>query len=136
MITQDKMRKIEEDAMNDYISEYISPRKYSNEVLRGDINNWYDVDRYHTYSGSCTVPGDLIKRWIVDHFNQTVDEFLKTSGECTYLNELAKSADLDNDASYYDFVYDKCYDIEEYFWLSDVYEELCNEFFEEHGEVD
>ena len=135
MLTDNEIRNIEYDAKNDYISS-IRDKRYNDEYINGDIQIWTDADKYYAVPGSCVIPGDTIKEWIIDRFDSLIDEFLYHSGRSKSLDALAKDSDLINEAFYYDFVYDTYDDIEQYFWSSDVYQELCNEYFEEHGEVD
>lgn len=135
MLTDNEIRNIEYDAKNDYISS-IRDKRYNDEYINGDIQVWTDADKYYTVPGSCVIPGDTIKEWIIDRFDSLIDEFLYHSGRSKSLDALAEDYDLINEAFYYDFVYDKYDDIEQYFWSSDVYQELCNEYFEEHGEED
>ena len=59
---------------------------------------------------------------------------MRLSGGAEYISDLAEESDLIDAETFYDFVYDKCDDIEEYFWSSDVFENLKDNYFEEHGE--
>lgn len=133
MLTSDQLWEIENKAIADYL-ESIQSKRYKGELLTGDIQRWYDADRYNTVPGNCYVDGEVIRDWIIDHFESIVSEFLYKSGKCKSLDEIAEESDLIDEATYYDYVFDKCEDIEDYFWSSDVFEELCNEYFEENGE--
>ena len=134
MLTEDEMWTIENKAVQDYLDS-VQNNKYKNEVIHGDIQKWTDADDYYTLPGSCTVPGTTIKEWLIDNFESTIDEFLYKSSKCKSFDEIAEDEDLADEDSYYNFIFDKCDDIEEYFWSSDVFEELCNEYFEENGEA-
>lgn len=133
MLTEKELRNIEYNAINDYISS-IQDNRYPNERVKGYIQKWTDADRYYTVPGSCVVPGETIKEWITDKFDSLIDEFLFHSSRSKSLDELAEDADLENEDTYYNFVFDKCDDIEQSFWSSDIFEELCNNYFEEYGE--
>ena len=133
MLTEKELRDIEYNAINDYISS-IQDNRYSNERITGDIQKWTDADKYSTVPGSCVVPGETIKEWITDNFDSLVDEFLFHSSGSKSFDELAEDADLENEDTYYNFVFDMCDDIEQSFWSSDIFEELCNNYFEEYGE--
>ena len=134
MLTKDEMWTVENKAVQDYLDS-IQDNRYKNEVIYGDIQKWTDADAYYTLPGSCTVPGTIIKEWLIDNFESTIDEFLYKSGKCKSFDEIAEDSDLADEDSYYNFIFDKCDDIEEYFWSSNVFEELCNKYFEENGEA-
>lgn len=133
MLTENQLYAVEAQAIDDYM-EVILSNRYSNEVVNGDIQKWRDADDYYTVPGSCTISGDTIKDWLIDRFDSLIEEFLYKSNKSQALSELAEDSDLADEESYYDFVYDKCEDIEQYFWSSDLFEDLCNEYFEEYGE--
>lgn len=133
MLTEKELRNIEYNAINDYISS-IQDNRYPDERVKGYIQKWTDADRYYSVPGSCVVPGETIKEWITDKFDSLIDEFLFHSSRSKSLDELAEDADLENENTYYNFVFDKCDDIEQSFWSSDIFEELCNNYFEEYGE--
>lgn len=133
MLTEKELRDIEYNAINDYISS-IQDNRYPDERVKGYIQKWTDADRYYSVPGSCVVPGETIKEWITDKFDSLIDEFLFHSSRSKSLDELAEDADLEDKDTYYNFVFDKCDDIEQSFWSSDIFEELCNNYFEEYGE--
>ena len=134
MIDSDKLEKIEYQAINDYLDTVVANRKYPSETIHGDVQKWDDADDYYTVSGTCRISGDTIKDWIIDRFNSTIDEFLKMSNNAQSIDELASDTDLYDEDSYYDFVYDICDSVEDYFWESDIYQELCNQYFEDHAD--
>lgn len=133
MLTEKELRDIEYNAINDYTSS-IQDNNYLDKHITGDIQKWTDADRYCTLPGSCVVPGETIKEWISDNFDSLVDEFLFHYSESKSFDELAEDADLENKDTYYNFVFDMCDEIEQYFWSSNIFEELCNNYFEEYGE--
>lgn len=134
MISGKEMLNIEANAIDDYINTKIANSQYKNEVIDGDLQVWTDADKYYEVPGICTVDSETIKEWLVDSFDSVISEFLRLSGGAEYISDLAEDSDLIDAETFYDFVYDTCDDIEEYFWSSDVFENLKDNYFEEHGE--
>lgn len=136
MLDSVDIERIEYQAIYDYINNVIQERNYGNEVIRGEVQKWTDADDYYTVPGSCSIPGSTIQGWIIDRFESVIDEFLEKSNNAQSIEDLAGDIDLYDEKSYYDFVYDICDSVEDYFWESDVYQELCNRYFENHADED
>ena len=135
MLTPKEIKQLEYTLVDDYLDE-IQTKKYPSEVIHGDIQVWTDADEYQTYPGSCTASGDTIKGWLIDNFDSLIDEFLRKSGNKQSLSELASKEVLQDRSTYMEFVWDTLDAIEQYFWSSDRFSELCDEYFQNNGERD
>lgn len=136
MLTQEQIDDIEYKAVEDYMYEIRNRPNtyYSDEELRGDIQHWTDADDYYTVPGECIVDKETIREWILDYFETIIEEFShKHKKGSRYLSELATASDIVDEETFYDFIYEKCGEAEDYFEESDIYEELCNDYFSEYG---
>lgn len=135
MLTKDGMAKVEDEACEYYINKYIKPRTITDEVLRGDVPKWVDVDRYYMVPGKCEISGKKIKERLIDQIWDvfTVD-YPKSQG-VSQVSDLARDEELQDHDSYFDFCIDILFEADDY-WFGEIYPEWCDAYFEENAEIE
>lgn len=131
MLTSDELWDIQNKAIEDYLAS-IKDDRYSDETLYGDIPVWRDADDYYLIPGECTVSESTLKEWIQDNFDTAVAQFLHIEGNTECFEDIASDEDKVDAATFYDFVFEKCKEVEDFFWESPIYEELCDAYFEDN----